>query len=82
MQRKPLFLLLVSLLVVSFLLNACSESISTPDQGPIEVIDSLGQTITLAAPAQRIVSLAPSNTEILFAIEAGSQVSNHLAGVV
>ena len=36
--------------------------------------DGLGREVTLAAPAQRIVSLAPSNTEILFAIGAGDQV--------
>jgi iron complex transport system substrate-binding protein len=34
----------------------------------------LGRSVTLPGPAQRIVSLAPSNTEILFAISAGSQV--------
>lgn len=36
--------------------------------------DSLGRAIALEAPPQRIVSLAPSNTEILFAVGAGSQV--------
>jgi len=36
--------------------------------------DGLGREVTLAAPAQRIVSLAPSNTELLFAIGAGEQV--------
>ena len=36
--------------------------------------DSLGREITLEATPQRIVSLAPSNTEILFAVGAGSQV--------
>ena len=45
------------------------------DQGfPLTLEDSLGRTITLDAPAQRIVSLAPSNTEILFAIGAGDQL--------
>jgi iron complex transport system substrate-binding protein len=38
------------------------------------VSDGLGREITLAAPARRIVSLAPSNTEILFSIGAGGQV--------
>jgi iron complex transport system substrate-binding protein len=36
--------------------------------------DALGRTITLPQPAQRVVSLAPSNTEILFAIGASQQV--------
>ena len=36
--------------------------------------DGLGREIQLAGPAQRVVSLAPSNTEILFAVGAGAQV--------
>jgi iron complex transport system substrate-binding protein len=35
--------------------------------------DGLGRAVTLSAPAQKVVSLAPSNTEILFAIGAGAQ---------
>ena len=45
-----------------------------PAPTPIVLTDSLGRQVTLAAPAQRIVSLAPSNTEILFAIGAGDQL--------
>jgi iron complex transport system substrate-binding protein len=40
----------------------------------IDLIDGLGRTVSLAAPAERVVSLAPSNTELLFAVGAGSQV--------
>jgi len=40
----------------------------------IQVTDSRDRTVTVASPAQRVVSLAPSNTEILFAIGAGAQV--------
>ena len=49
----------------------------TPSQkayGQVEVIDDMGRTVTLTASAQRIVSLAPSLTESLFAIGAGDQV--------
>jgi iron complex transport system substrate-binding protein len=43
--------------------------------GPyLTITDGLGREIVLEAPAQRVVSLAPSNTEILFAIGAGAQV--------
>ncbi len=49
-----------------------------PTQGPaskeIVMVDGLGRKVTLPGPAQKIVSLAPSNTEILYAIGAGSQV--------
>lgn len=41
---------------------------------PRRVTDSVGRSLTLEKPAGRIVSLAPSNTEILFAIGAGDAV--------
>lgn len=43
---------------------------------PIElsITDDFGNTVTLEKTAERIVSLAPSNTEILFAIGAGDSV--------
>jgi iron complex transport system substrate-binding protein len=40
----------------------------------ISIQDGMGRTIQLEAPAQSIISMAPSNTEILFAIGAGPQV--------
>ena len=40
----------------------------------IEVVDEDGNLIRLEKPARRIISLAPSVTELLFAIGAGSQV--------
>ncbi|HEX7976767.1 MAG TPA: helical backbone metal receptor [Anaerolineales bacterium] len=39
----------------------------------LTLTDGLSRTVTLPGPAQRVVSLAPSNTEILFAIGAGPQ---------
>ncbi|MCI0520238.1 MAG: helical backbone metal receptor [Chloroflexi bacterium] len=50
----------------------------TPEPSPtaagITLTDGLAREVTLAQPAQKIASLAPSNTEILFAIGAGAQV--------
>jgi iron complex transport system substrate-binding protein len=37
--------------------------------------DSFGHVVKLKGPAQRIVSLAPSNTEIVFAVGAGAQLA-------
>jgi len=45
-----------------------------PTEESIEIVDGLERQVVLAAPAEKIVSLAPSNTEILFAIGAGDQV--------
>ncbi len=50
------------------------EPTEVPADTTIEIVDGLGRTVTLTGPAQRIVSIAPSNTEILYAIGAGSQV--------
>ncbi len=46
----------------------------TPTSAAITLTDSLGRKVTLTGPAQRVVSLAPSNTEILFVVGAGAQV--------
>ena len=40
----------------------------------ISVTDGLGTSIELDQPAQKIVSLSPSTTEMLFALGAGAQV--------
>jgi iron complex transport system substrate-binding protein len=45
-----------------------------PLPAPISLTDGLDRSVTLKEPAQRIVSLAPSNIEILYAIGAGDQV--------
>ena len=42
--------------------------------GAIEVSDDTGAAVRLTAPAQRIVSLAPHATELLFAAGAGARV--------
>jgi iron complex transport system substrate-binding protein len=54
------------------------EDTDTPVPQPtlesIILVDGLDRQVTLPEPAQEIVSLAPSNTEILYAIGAGEQV--------
>lgn len=50
------------------------EPIAPPEPEPILLADGLGNEITLDEPAQSIISLAPSNTELLFAVSAGAQV--------
>jgi len=41
---------------------------------PVTITDALERQVTLNTAPQRIVSLSPSNTEILFAVGAGEQV--------
>jgi len=52
----------------------CTEA-PPPDAEPwLEITDQLGRTVKLNAPPERIVSLAPSNTEILFALDLNDKV--------
>lgn len=70
----------VLVLMFAFVLTACAapatpEPTPIPTLEPLVLVDGLNRSMTLAAgPAQRVVSLAPSNTEILFAVGAGAQV--------
>jgi iron complex transport system substrate-binding protein len=45
----------------------------------VQAVDDAGATVTLAAPALRIVSLAPHATELLYAAGAGARVVGVLA---
>jgi iron complex transport system substrate-binding protein len=51
-----------------------STSVSNAVSATVSVLDDSGNTVRLAAPAQRIVSLSPHATELLFAAGAGQQV--------
>lgn len=56
--------------------TATSPPTPTNEPSPelIVLVDGLDRTVTLQSPAQRIVAMAPSLTESLFAIGAGDQV--------
>jgi iron complex transport system substrate-binding protein len=69
----------ISSLLFIILLTACNPvpiptQVAVPIARSIILTDSLGRTVALTGPAQRVVSLAPSNTEILFAVGASAQV--------
>lgn len=70
MKRLVSLILTVVLLVsaVSFWGIACEDST------PGNIVDDLGRLVTVAEVPERIVSLAPSCTEILFALGLGDQV--------
>ena len=70
MLRK---ILIIALLIA--LMAACApQATATPVLEALTFTDGLEREITLDGPAQRVISIAPSNTEILFAIGAGGQV--------
>ncbi|MGA9140693.1 MAG: ABC transporter substrate-binding protein [Methanocella sp.] len=79
--RKSL-LILIPILLCAVILSGCTSSApqgnaSTQTAGtmfPMSLTDDLGHTMTFNTTPQRIVSLAPSNTEILFALGLGDRV--------
>ena len=54
--------------------GAGGEASPAASAGPITVTDGTGTTVTMDQPAARIVSLAPANTEIAYAIGAGDKM--------
>ena len=59
--------------VLTLTLAACAPAASSNTAG-LTLTDGLGREVKLGSAAQRVVSLAPSNTEILFALGAGDKV--------
>jgi len=75
MKRKIFFLL--SMLVISSFLMSCSSTVVEPTvevSTEISLVDGLGRTVSLESPATSIVSLSPSNTELLYAVGAGDKI--------
>ncbi len=59
---------ITGLIVLAITLAACTPSPTTPRNSPISVTDDTGAHITLLHPAHRIVSLLPSNAEMLLSL--------------
>jgi iron complex transport system substrate-binding protein len=61
------------ILSIALVLMACHPSEHIPTR-PQYVVDDLGRLVAINGTPQRIISLAPSNTEILFALGLGDKV--------
>jgi iron complex transport system substrate-binding protein len=63
------------------LLTGCAAPVqetaktTSPAAFPMQVTDQLGRTVTINKIPERIISLAPSNTEVLFALGLGDKVA-------
>ena len=75
MKRKlyEFVLFCLALVVVSGLI-ACAPPVEESAPSPIEITDQLGRVVKLEKVPERIISLAPSNTEILFALGLGDKI--------
>ena len=64
--------------MISAITVLCFVSCVSPSADKVhdenEIKDQLGRVITLDKPPQRIISLAPSNTEILFALGLAKRI--------
>jgi len=50
------------------------EALEKPPKFPVTVVDALGRTVVINSEPKRIVSMAPSITEMLFALGLGDRV--------
>lgn len=76
-MRPPLPFLLAAFLFGALLLAACeSPPAITEGSAPTDttVTDDLGRAVSFAHPPQRLLALAPSLTEMVFAVGAGDRL--------
>lgn len=64
-RRRPLVYLLAGTLLCAAA-QLCAA--------PVSVTDDSGATVTLPAPARRVISLAPHLTELMYTLDAGSRL--------
>jgi len=76
-KKAPLIIFLLLVVIVST--GGCTDINTMPTMTnstayPMNVTDSYGRTVTIEKAPERIVSLAPSNTEILFGLGLGDRI--------
>ncbi|MEM2522535.1 MAG: ABC transporter substrate-binding protein [Candidatus Bathyarchaeia archaeon] len=79
LPKKWIIMVLAALAVIAGTAGAVfwqqTRMVSREATGPISVVDDVGRNVTIVNyPPKRIVSLAPSCTEILFALDLGDKV--------
>ena len=61
-------------MIRQLLLSLLAVAVWAPCHAAVSVIDDSGHRVTLARPAQRVISMAPHVTELLFAAGGGARV--------
>ena len=83
MDKKTIYILVIlaviSIAVVTYGVITLLETISEQQEQiseyqQVTLVDAMGNVVTLTSAPERIVSLAPSNTETLFLVGAGDNV--------
>ncbi len=77
-MKKPywwvVMLIMVLMLSTGVLLACSSSGVKEEKSTTIEITDMIGRTVTLDGVPEKIISLAPSNTEILFSLGLGDKI--------
>ena len=76
-MKKTTIYLLTTIIIIALVASVYAYTLYQVEPDTFEggdLVDGLGYSLTLTSPPERIVSLAPSNTEILFALGAGDKV--------
>ena len=76
-MKKTTIYLLTTIIIIALVASVYAYSLYQVEPDTFEggdLVDDLGYSVTLTSLPERIVSLAPSNTEILFALGAGNKV--------
>ncbi len=73
-NRNPLYVVLLTIALVVIIWFIAQEMEEEPVLDPITVTDSAGREITIEEAPEKIVSGAPANTEILYALGLGDQI--------
>ena len=72
MNTKTIIIIIAAITVVAFGILGAIQFTQPPQseelEAPITIVDGAGYTVTISEYPQRIISIAPSCTEILFAI--------------
>jgi iron complex transport system substrate-binding protein len=79
MELKKLLLIVLLMSTIAVAMSGCAGTGTMPTVTnstgyPMNATDSYGRTVTITKAPERIVSLAPSNTEILFGLGLGDRV--------
>lgn len=69
MKKSPLIITLI----LSITLSGCSL-FAPAEKGPLTLVDDFEREVTLTGPVDKIISLVPSSTEILFALGVGEKI--------
>jgi len=67
-DRMRLFIIIPIAFLLLAALSGCGKQSGKQESRKISFVDDAGKRFTLGGPAEKVISLAPSNTEIIYAI--------------